>query len=116
MNFSQKLQELGCEKSFVDPAMFTFCHKEGDKTNKEPTGIAVTHVDDVLSAGDSEFEDNVMGGMVKAFKFGSEESLEFRYVGLNMVQYEEGITMDNSSDATVNSLVTGHKLRKQKTL
>ena len=56
----------------------------------------MTHVDDVLSVGNTKFDENVMGEMKKVFKFGNEESLDFKYVGLNMVQYEEGIEVDNN--------------------
>ena len=35
-----------------------------------------------MSAGNKEFEKNVMGKMKQSFKFGSEEELEFRYVGM----------------------------------
>ena len=31
----------------------------------------------------------------KTFKFGSEEELEIRYVGINIAQCEEGIMTDN---------------------
>ena len=40
---------LGCEKSLLDRALFIFFlkRKEEDDAEKEPSGIAVTHVDDI---------------------------------------------------------------------
>ena len=37
-----------------------------------------------------------MAKIKNTFKFGSEEELEFRYVGMNIVQCEEGFMMDNN--------------------
>ena len=95
-NFSQHLIDLGCKKAIMDPAMYIRFENTAEEAFKEPTGIAVTHVDDVLSVGNTEFNRNIMGEMKKAFKFGNEESLAFKYVGLNMVQDKEGIEVDNN--------------------
>ena len=76
--------------------MFIHFDGEQDEYNREPDGVAVTHVDDIMSAGDTEFESEVMNGMKKSFEFGSEEEQEFRYVGMNIVQYDQGIEMDNN--------------------
>ena len=76
-----------------------FIYFDEDKNTeevKEPVGLAVTHVDDMLSAGENKFEMDVLNKMKSAFKFGSEEELDFRYVGLNIVQFKEGIKVDNN--------------------
>ena len=96
LNFSGELLERGCIKSRMDPAMFIHFDGEQDEYNREPDGVAVTHVDDIMSAGDTEFESEVMNGMKKSFEFGSEEEQEFRYVGMNIVQYDQGIEMNNN--------------------
>ena len=97
LNFSQNLMDLGCEKMKMDPAMFIyFDENKNTEEVKEPIGLAVTHVDDMLSAGENKFETDVIDKMKSAFKFGSEEELDFRYVGLNIVQYREGIKVDNN--------------------
>ena len=57
----------------MDPAMFLYFGENHDEVSKEPSGLAVTHVDDVLSGGNTEFENNVMTKIKKTFKFGSEE-------------------------------------------
>ena len=76
LNFSGQLQTLGCEKAKMDPAMFIhFEENEMDDFHKEPSGLAVTHVDDMLSAGGNRFETEVIEKMKQQFKFGSEEEL-----------------------------------------
>ena len=96
LNLSGELINNGCEKSKMDPAMFLYFGENNDEVSKEPSGVAVTHVDDVLSGGNTEFETNVMTRIKKTFKFGSEEELEFRYVGINIAQCEEGFMTDNN--------------------
>ena len=96
LNFGGEMEKLGCEKSFLDPAMFLYFGDSDDQNSeyRDPMGMAVTHVDDVLHAGEDVFEETVMENLKRAFKFGSEEELEFRYVGMNFDQYEEGIVVD----------------------
>ena len=96
LNLSGELINNGCEKSKMDPAMFLYFDENNDEVSKEPSGVAVTHVDDVLSGGNTDFETNVMTRIKKTFNFGSEEELEFRYVGINIVQCEEGFMTDNN--------------------
>ena len=95
LNFSGKLQDFGCEKSLLDPAMFIY-FEETNKSefSRKPAGIAVTHVDDILHSGNEEFNKKVMKPLKRSFKFGSEEEGQFRYVGLNMKQTESDITVD----------------------
>ena len=60
----------------MDPAMFIhFEENEMDDFYKEPSGLTVTHVDDMLSAGGYRFETEVIEKMKHQFKFGSEEEL-----------------------------------------
>ena len=95
LNFSGKLQDFGCEKSLLDPAMFIyFEEKNKSEFSRKPAGIAVTHVDDILHSGNEEFNKKVMKPLKRSFKFGSEEEGQFRYVGLNMKQTESGIMVD----------------------
>ena len=49
-----------------------------------------------MSAGNNISEANVMTKIKKLFSFGSDEELEFRYVGMNIRQYEEGFEMNNN--------------------
>ena len=95
LSFSGEIQDLGCEKSLLDPALYIYCpSSQKHEEEKEPAGLAVTHVDDILHAGEEEFEEKVMKPLKKSFKFGSEENYEFKYVGLNINQTEEMISID----------------------
>ena len=82
----------GCSKCSLDPAMYMYF--SNDESEKKIEGIAVTHVDDILHGGHPEFDDNVMSPVKSAFNFGSEGSQMFRYVGMNMVQSEKSIVID----------------------
>ena len=62
---------------------------------QEPNGVSVTQVDNVLSAGDDEFNKKVINRMKNSFKFGSEEELEFCYLGINIWQSKDGIVIEN---------------------
>ena len=64
--------------------------KTQDDDCREPVGMAVTHVDDVLYAGEENFEREIIERIKEVFKFGAEEELEFRYVGMNFDQYAQG--------------------------
>ena len=102
LSFSQKLADLGCVKSFLDPAMFIRFDKKTKKDDytKVPVGIAVTHVDDVLHSGKKKFDEDVILPLKESFKFGSVEDTEFRYIGLNMKQTPKGIEVDQNHYVT----------------
>ena len=59
MNFSDHLKKYGCVKSKMDPAMYLYFSDNNEET-KEPSGITVTHVDDVMSAGGKQFKKEVL--------------------------------------------------------
>ena len=82
----------GCEKSKMDPAMYLFFSETEDQ--KKIEGITVTHVDDLLDGGTDKFEEKVMKNVKAAFEFSDEETMNFRYVGMNMIQKKNGITIN----------------------
>ena len=86
LSLKSRLEETGCKSSNLDPAMFVkHSVGEGATTNlKKPVGIVVSHVDDILHAGDKDFDKLVMDPLKKLFEFGSEDEQEFRYVGMNI--------------------------------
>ena len=99
MSFSGEITKLGCCKSKLDPAMFVLLKEdnsgEEEPWEKQPLGAAVSHVDDVLHGGGALFKKKVMEPLFKKFKFGSHEDTEFRYVGINFRQLQDGsIQMD----------------------
>ena len=95
LSFSGEIENLGCEKSLLDPALYIyFPSTQNQEEDKEPVGLAVTHVDDILHAGEEEFEEKVMEPLKTKFKFGSEENCKFKYVGLNITQTKVMISID----------------------
>ena len=75
--------------------MFLYFGEENNKELREPLGMAVTHVDDVLHTGEEVFDKKVMTKLKQAFKFGTEEESEFRYVGMNFKQEDKNIIVDH---------------------
>ena len=88
----KEIIEAGCEKCQLDPAMYL--HFSMNENVKKLEGIVLTHVDDLLHGGSKMFQDNVMTTVKSSFKFGLDESESFRYVGMNMIQTEDGIVID----------------------
>ena len=85
--------KAGCERCKLDPAMYL--NFETDHAgNRRLEGMALTHVDDVLHGGGENFDENVMATVKSSFKFGLEEAESFRYVGMNMLQTDQGIIID----------------------
>ena len=80
MAFSGEIQDLGCDKSLLDPALYIYCpSSQNHEEDKELAGLAVTHVNDILHAGEEECEEKVMKPLKKSSKFGLEENYEFKY-------------------------------------
>ena len=75
LNLSDTLKDLGCTTNSMDPAMFIFFDNKSDDEFREPRGLAITHVDDILSVGDQKFKSDVRCEMKKKFKFGGEEEM-----------------------------------------
>lgn len=84
------LQDLGCKQSTLDPALFTMME------NGELIGIIACHVDDFLHAGTATFDSKVMEKLTERFLAGKVEGACFQYVGFNVAQDSEGITVDHS--------------------
>ena len=96
LNFAENLIQLGCETCKMDNA--TFYHfsdstKPGDD-KRELDGIIGTHIDDALEVGNEQMKEKVIENMKKRFTFGSQESLPFRYVGLNIEKEDEKVTIN----------------------
>ena len=84
-----ELKALGCKQSKYDPAVYLYYH------NNDLEGVVLTHVDDLMhGSGGSVFYKCVMKPLKEIFKFGSEEAVEFRYVGMQVKQCEEFISVN----------------------
>ena len=96
LSLSSQLTRLGCKMNNLDPAMYVFYKKptEKDQEVKVPSGLAVSHVDDLLHTGERCFDNKVINPLKVALKFGTEEENEFRYIGMNVIQNEEVTSVD----------------------
>ena len=100
------LRDSGCTPSKFDPATYLY-YKEG-----QLQGICLTHVDDLIhGSGTSMFYQDVMMKLKEKFKFGSEETSEFRYVGMNVKQHDECIVVNQ--DHYINSMEFPQEKRKK---
>ena len=84
------LLELGCKQSKYDPAMYLYFNEDASLE-----GMVLTHVDDLLhGSGTDQFNTKVMNPLKEKFTFGSEEKCEFRYVGMQVKQTNEFISVN----------------------
>ena len=59
-------------------------------------GICILHVDDFLISGSKEFQKEVAQKLKGRFTFGKIEVESFKFTGLNIVQKEDGIYIDQN--------------------
>ena len=89
LELEETLCQLGCKVSSHDPAMYLYYDEGGDLK-----GMILTHVDDLLhGSGDQEFEEQVLKPLKEKFLFGSEEESAFLYVGMQVKQNTNSITV-----------------------
>ena len=90
----RELQSLGVSASTVDPALF-YWRNEG---NCE--GVICVYVDDFLWAGTNAFEENVVNKISDMFSIGGAECKSFKYIGLNIETFEDGVCVDQCQYAS----------------
>ena len=83
LTLKQHLLSLGCKMSKLDQTVFRFYE------NGKLSGVLVTHVDDLLYAGDTKFHQTVIKSIMNRFKISRQYSGCFTYLGLNVVQNRE---------------------------
>ena len=86
LNFAEGLISQNMEVNRMDNAMFLMYSdksKPGDD-HRQPEGMLGAHVDDFLETGSDKMKNEVLKEIRKKFKFGSHDSLPFRYVGFNI--------------------------------
>ena len=86
-----QLIKLGCKCSHLDQAVFTYY-------NDGLEGILLSHVDDFLWAGSTDFERRIIQKIKTNFKISSENSLIFRYLGVDIQQCSHGIYISQNKD------------------
>ena len=81
----EELCRLGCKQSQLDKALFRWY------VNGHLEGVFVMHVDDFLYAGTENFKKTVITKIQGKFKVGKHIEGNFRNVGLEITQTEEGV-------------------------
>lgn len=84
------LTKLGCTQLQVDSSMF-YWYYEG-----ELAGLFVMHVDDFIWGGTEEFVSNVINKIKENFELGNQENSMFKYIGLDITQFESSITLSQN--------------------
>ena len=79
------------KKSAYDAAVFYW------KKNNVCQGVVALHVDDFLFGGTQSFLEEVIDKLRTIFLIGSEESNSFKYLGLNISEEEDCITLSQKS-------------------
>ena len=60
-------------------------------------GLLAAHIDDFFWAGTAEFEASFISKINSSFLVGREETQGFKYIGLDLEQSSECITLDQAS-------------------
>ena len=90
------LIDAGCKMSRLDKSVFRWYDE-----NKKLAGILVTHVDDVLYAGNTKFKTSIIQRLLKTFKISRQDVGCFTYLGLEVDQNNDTkvITVDQEKYA-----------------
>ena len=86
----EELERFGCKRSSIDYGMFTWYE------HNVLCGIMLSHVDDFLWSGTPSFEKNVIRPLCTKFQVGTISSKGFKYVGINIKQNEDNITLQQA--------------------
>ena len=78
---------LGCYQCKLYPALFIY------RYNNKLSGIIALHVDDFLHTGNYQFNKNILQPLTKKFIAGKLDEGSFNYVGFQIMQYNQGITI-----------------------
>lgn len=83
-----ELLRQNCRQCPLDPCVFTY-GKTGPDGKYKPLGCLGIHVDDGIGGGTPEFLE-MLGRVEKQFKFGTFETGEFKYTGIQFKQWDDG--------------------------
>ena len=82
------MTELGARTSKVDPAVFYWTDGNGSLK-----GVLACHVDDFIWGGTEQFEAQVIQKMRAKLNVGKEESIAFRYIGIELQHQNDSILL-----------------------
>ena len=90
LTMKEELIKYGAEVSKYDEAIFTW------HLNGKLHGVISTHVDDLMWGGSKVFKVSVIDKLKAKFKVKTEESVEFRYLGLDVEQRDGYIALSQN--------------------
>ncbi len=93
MRVKEQLLNFGAEMSLLDPALFSW------KCNGRVEGVICIYVDDFLWAGTLDFMKQVIDQLSQVFLIGRSESQAFKYLGLIILWYHDGSTVERRYNA-----------------
>ena len=94
LRLEERLKELGMHKVNTEGALFTYVK------NGKLHGIVVSHVDDLLLAGDEEFKMDIESKLKIYFKLSKIETGSFNYCGCRIIMLKNGdIQLDQNEYA-----------------
>ena len=103
------INQTNCKCSTCDPAIFTWCN------DNKTLGVLCCHVDDIIYGGSNEFINKVIKPLKTKFKISSESQKAFKYIGLNVKQYMNLITLDQVDYIqTIKSIDINNERKKNK--
>ena len=92
LKVKETVEELQGQRSQLDHAVFFWKNSNGDLR-----GYCATHVDDFSVSGTPEFLDMFISGIKKRFTVSSETDGFFKYVGLEIMQLDDYISLTQVS-------------------
>ena len=87
LRLNETLIELGMKACSMDRAVYRF-------GRNSIQGIIMVHVDDILYSGDKIFLEKVIFPFKKIFKISREDSVAFKYLGINITRHKDCLTID----------------------
>ena len=99
--------QCGTSISQFDPAVF-FIYEGGVLK-----GVVAVHVDNFMWSGCKEFEERVVTKLREIFQVGKEESISFKFLGLELKSDKEKIFLSQNQYITYIQPVVLSKLRRQ---
>ena len=110
MTLRDKLVETGCYLSKLDQSVFRFYDDRNCLA-----GILVSHVDDLLYAGNTKFHREIMKQVLSCFKISRMHTRDFTYLGWSIEQRAGCITVDQQDyGLSIEPITHSSKVSKDK--
>ena len=106
LSLKEFLVKIGCICSKLDSALFYY------RTQNKLRGMIALHVDDFLIAGDTIFKKDIYQKILKKYDISKCEKDNFKYIGINIEQDQDFISVDQYDYAKNVKIVELSKKRR----